>query len=154
MTSHHPGTVHRDLVVALTAVLAETSIVYYKTHAFHWNVEGSTFYSIHLMLDTFYKTLWESLDEIAERIRALGGKAPVSYKELLGNASMTEADATPAPHVMVKILRDDYLSLAQKILETASFADKQSDLVTSNMMTEKATFLEKAAWMLHSSFTV
>ncbi|MBI2707067.1 MAG: DNA starvation/stationary phase protection protein [Proteobacteria bacterium] len=153
MAVYHSGREHPELIAILTAILADTAVIYYKTHAFHWNVEGPQFYSLHLMLETFYQTLWESQDEIAERIRALGGKAPPSYTELLGNASIKEADATPASHIIVKNLRDDYLSLAQKNLDGASFAENEGDLVTANMLTEKATFLEKAAWMLHSSFT-
>jgi len=151
---YQSGRENSELVAALTAVFADTAVVYYKTHGFHWNVEGPHFYSLHLMFETFYQPLWESLDEIAERIRALGGKAPASYRELFENASIKEADATPAPHIMVKNLRDDYLVLAQKNLDAASFAEKEGDLVTANMLTEKATFLEKAAWMLYSSFTL
>ncbi len=151
---YQSGRENSELVAALTAVFADTSVVYYKTHGFHWNVEGPHFYSLHLMFETFYQPLWESLDEIAERIRALGGKIPQSYNDLLKNASIKEADATPVDHLMVKNLRDDYLALAQKDLDMAAFAEKQGDLVTANMMTEKATFLQKAAWMLHSSFTL
>lgn len=154
MALYRSGKENPELIATLTAVLADTAVVYYKTHGFHWNVEGPHFYSLHLMFETFYQTLWESLDEIAERIRALGGKVPASYRELLEKASIKEADTTPAFHIMIQTLRDNYLVLAQKNLDAAAFAEKQGDLVTANMLTEKATFLEKAAWMLYSSFTL
>ncbi len=151
--NHATETNNRELIAVLTAVLADTAVVYYKTHAFHWNVGGENFYSLHLMFETFYQTLWESMDEIAERIRAVGAKVPVSYQDLLQKASIHEADASPIAEIMVKNLRKDYLDLAQKTLQAGAFAKKKGDLVTENMMTEKATFLEKAAWMLGSSFT-
>jgi starvation-inducible DNA-binding protein len=151
---YRPGRENPELITALTAVFADTAVAYYKTHGFHWNVTGSHFYTLHIMFEKFYQELWESMDEIAERIRALGGKVPISYMELLKVASIKESGATPADHIMVKHLRDDYLALAQKDIDLAAFAEKEGDLVTANMMTEKATFLEKAAWMLQSSFTL
>ena len=151
MKKYHPGEKHPELIAVLNTVLADTTVVYYKTHAFHWNVEGPEFYSLHKMFETFYETLWASLDDTAERIRALGGKAPISLAELLKTAMITESDATPASHSMLKILREDYLELAKKAQEVAKLSDAQCDIVTSNMMADQATFLEKAAWMLRSS---
>jgi starvation-inducible DNA-binding protein len=140
-----------ELIDALISVLANTTVAYYKTHGFHWNVEGQNFYSLHLMFEKFYGTLWESMDEIAERIRALGEKTPPSLAELLKKASLKETDTAPAPSIMLQKLRDDYQTLAKEILKAAAIAEKAGDRITENMMTEKATFLEKAAWMLHSS---
>ena len=113
--SNHSISGRREIVAALTRYLADTAVVYYKTHSFHWNVEGPNFYSLHLMFEKFYQELWESMDEVAERIRALGEKVPPSYSELLKNASIKEAEATPSSHIMVTILRDDYLALAKAI---------------------------------------
>lgn len=143
----------RNIVKALNEYLADTAVTYYKTHGFHWNVEGQNFYSLHLMFEKFYEELWESMDEIAERVRALGEKVPPSLKELLKNATIKEATTAPTASVMVKVLREDYLNLAKKAHEVGSIADAQGDRVTTDMMTEKATFLEKAAWMLQSTLT-
>jgi starvation-inducible DNA-binding protein len=147
---------HKDrpnIVKALNEYLADTTVAYYKTHGFHWNVEGQNFYSLHLMFEKFYEELWESMDEIAERIRALGEKIPPSLAELLKDASIKEAKTVPTASIMVKILKEDYLNLAKKAHEVGSIADAQGDRVTTDMMTEKATFLEKAAWMLQSTLT-
>ncbi len=139
------------LIAALTEFLADTSLVYYKTHAFHWNVEDPNFYGLHIMFEKFYEELWKSTDELAERIRALGEKTPSSYQELLKHATLKESETAPPSQMMIKILRDDYLALAKKAHAVGSLAEAQGDMVTSNMMAEKATFLEKAAWMLQSS---
>ena len=153
MLSLYSDNVRRELVVALNGFLADTAVVYFKTHAFHWNVEGANFYSLHLMFEKFYKKLWKSTDEIAERIRALGEKTPVSYAKLLKSAAIKESETAPASHIMIKALRDDYLALAEKAHDVGSLADTNGDHVTADMMTQKATFLEKAAWMLQSSAT-
>lgn len=153
MADRYLNRANPELIDALLSVLADTTIVYYKTHGFHWNVEGANFYSLHLMFEKFYQTLWESMDDIAERIRALGEKTPPSLAELLERSSLKETDTAPTATIMVQKLRDDYQRLAQEILKAAELAVKLGDSVTENMMTEKATFLEKAAWMLHSSLT-
>ena len=149
--SDHLTSTRREIVAALTIYLANTAVVYYKTHSFHWNVEGQNFYTLHLMFEKFYQELWESMDEVAERIRALGEKAPPNYVELLKNASIKEAETIPASHIMLTMLRDDYSALAQKAHEVEAIAEANGDRVTTDMMTAKATFLEKAVWMLHSS---
>lgn len=143
----------REVVRALTEYLADTAVVYFKTHGFHWNVEGGNFYSLHVMFEKFYKELWESMDDIAERIRALGEKSPHSYAEFLQEASISEGETAPVGHVMVNILKDDYTALAKKACEVAELSKKLGDPITENMMIEKATFLEKAVWMLRSSAT-
>lgn len=151
MADRYLNRANPELINALVTVLANTTIAYYKTHGFHWNVEGENFYGLHLMFEKFYETLWESMDEIAERIRALGEKTPPSLGELMKKASLKETDTAPTAAIMVQKLRDDYQTLAQEILKAAEIAEKLGDRVTENMMSEKATFLEKAAWMLHSS---
>jgi hypothetical protein len=64
---------------SLSKVLADAFTLYLKTHNFHWNVTGSMFNSLHLMFEAQYNEQWLALDEIAERIRALGAAAPASY---------------------------------------------------------------------------
>lgn len=143
----------RKTAKALIGYLADTTIVYYKTHGYHWNVEGENFYSLHIMLEKFYQEIWESMDDVAERIRALGEKAPPSLKNLLDIGTIEEAETAPKINIMVTSLRKDYLALASKAHEVGSLADDLGDRITTDMMTEKATFLEKAAWMLQSTTT-
>ncbi len=141
----------REIVESLNVFLADTTIVYYKTHAFHWDVEGANFYSLHLMFEKFYTELWQSMDEIAERIRALGEKVPPNFADLLKNATILENETAPQSQAMLRILRDDYYALAEKAYEVCAIANTREDLATVDMMTKRAAFLEKAAWMLHST---
>lgn len=149
--ANHKKADTRELVEALNVFLANTTIVYYKTHAFHWNVEGSNFYGLHVMLEKFYTKLWKSMDEIAERIRALGEKAPSNFVDLLRNATILENETSPQSQVMMQILWNDYFALAQNAYEICAIATAHEDLITADILTQKATFLEKAAWMCHST---
>ncbi len=153
MTKYLTVEAQGEVVKALTTYLANSTVVYYKTHAFHWNVKGSEFYSLHLLFEKFYQEIWESLDETAERIRALGGEAPESLTELLKLSTIREATSSPAHTDMVKILKEDFLELAKNAHDAGEVADKHLDRVTTDMMTAQAGSLEKAAWMLRSTIT-
>lgn len=151
MTNHLSADAYREISKALNIYLANTTIVYYKTHAFHWNVEGPEFYSLHLMFEKFYQEIWESMDDIAERIRALRNKTPESLSELLKLATLKEAPSLPAHSLMIRNLRDDYILLTQNAHKVGEIAGNLGDTVTTDMVTEQASFLEKAAWMLQST---
>ena len=153
MSDHYRKEEIRELVESLNVFLADTAIVYYKTHGFHWNVEGDNFYGLHLMFEKFYTKLWKSMDEVAERIRALGEKVPPNYADLLRNATILENETAPQSQVMVRVLRDDYFALAKQAYAVCAIASAHGDLITVDMMTRRATFLEKAAWMLHSTIS-
>lgn len=153
MTTCSPNEHQCVILEALEGVLADTAVLYYKTHGFHWNVVSPEFYGLHIMFEKFYNEVWESLDEIAERMRALGGNTPSSLKALLKKATLKETEEVPNAQEMIKILRDDYRMTAERLRDVASFSKAHGDGVTENMMLEKATFLEKAAWMLESSLS-
>ncbi|MBA3812878.1 MAG: DNA starvation/stationary phase protection protein [Alphaproteobacteria bacterium] len=151
MADYYKNEDTRDIINSLKVYLANTTIVYYKTHEFHWNVEGASFYTLHIMFEKFYIKLWKSMDETAERIRALGEKVPPSLAELLPQATILENETAPQSQVMAQILRNDYYALAENALKIAALATEKNDLITADMMIQRATFLEKAAWMLYST---
>lgn len=153
MTTYLSPEAHKNIALALKNYLADATLVYFKTHTFHWNVDGPHFYSLHLMFEKFYETIWESMDEIAERVRALGEKTPPNLEALLKMASLKESAASLDATKMVTILHEDYLALAKKAHEVGIIAEDFGDQVTTDIMTEKSTFLEKAAWMLQASIT-
>ncbi|REI37497.1 DNA starvation/stationary phase protection protein, partial [Xanthomonas oryzae pv. oryzae] len=74
----------------LARYMADAFTLYLKTHNFHWNVTGSMFNSLHTMFETQYTEQWAALDEVAERIRALGYNAPGSYREFVALTSIAE----------------------------------------------------------------
>src|SRR3990167_10939370 len=114
MTQYITKDAHKKIAKALNDYLADAMVVYFKTHTFHWNVEGAHFYSLHLMFEKFYEEIWESLDEIAERTRALGGKTPPNLASLLKLSSVKESGETLESKKMLAILHKDFLDLSKK----------------------------------------
>jgi starvation-inducible DNA-binding protein len=143
----------KKIADGLSRFLADAFTLYLKTHNFHWNVTGPMFNSLHLMFETQYTEQWAALDEIAERIRALGFNAPGSYAEFTKLSSIPEeAGRTDVPdwHEMVRQLtigNEAVCRTARNVLETA---DDASDDPTVDLLTQRLHTHEKYAWMLRS----
>ena len=138
---------------ALSAYQADAFTLYLKTHNFHWNVTGSMFNALHNMFEAQYTEQWNALDDVAERIRALGFNAPGSYAEFMRLSSIKEEPgATEAPdwREMVRQLvvgNEAVCRSARKVLDVADDAD---DDPTEDLMTQRLNVHEKNAWMLRS----
>lgn len=140
----------KEIVEGLSVLLADSFTLYLKTHNYHWNVEGPMFRTLHLMFMEQYTELWNALDEIAERIRALGAHAPGSSKEFSALATIKESEIAPDAMKMVKDLLNGHeavITTARKVLEPA---DRASDEVTTDLITQRLQIHEKTAWMLRS----
>ena len=131
-------------------LLADTWVLYGKTHGFHWNVTGPMFNSLHGMFDTQYNELWDSLDEIAERIRALGIPAPFGDSKLTQLATIKEADSIPAAMEMVAQLVADHEAVARTARSVFEIADAANDQPSADLLTQRLQVHEKTAWMLRS----
>ena len=134
----------------LSRVLADTYVLYGKTHGFHWNVTGPMFNTLHLMFMEQYTELWTALDEIAERIRALGVPAPFG-STLSALASLEDSSSlTPAAMQMVRELVDGHEAVARTARSVLSVADEANDQPSADLLTQRLQIHEKTAWMLRS----
>jgi len=134
----------------LSRVLADTYLLYLKTHSFHWNVEGPLFQTLHLMFMEQYTEAWNAIDPIAERIRALGHYAPGTYKEYLKLARIKETDGVPKAQRMVQLLIDAQEAVVRTAREVLPLAEKANDQPTLDLLTQRMDIHEKNAWMLRS----
>lgn len=141
----------KDIAEGLSRVLADTYTLYLKTHNFHWNVEGPRFRELHLMFEEQYTELATAVDDIAERIRALGCKAPGSYAAFSALGTITEADGVPEAGDMVRILAEDHGKVIQTIRNALPSAQEAGDEASVGMMVDRLTIHEKTAWMLRAS---
>lgn len=136
---------------ALNGVLADTYVLYQKTHAYHWNVTGPEFPVLHAMFETQYREMWAALDEIAERVRAVGAFAPASGRVFASLASIESAEETPPKAAdMIGNLLDGHETLirrARKALETAA---ESGDPASEDLLTIRIQTHEKTAWMLRA----
>jgi starvation-inducible DNA-binding protein len=137
---------------ALNAVLADTYTLYQKTHAYHWNVEGPQFPTLHAMFETQYREMWDALDTIAERVRALGVFAPASGKAFASLTSIESAeDAPPQAPQMVKNLLAGHETLIRRAREALSTAEDADDAASADLLTQRIQSHEKTAWMLRAT---
>ena len=136
----------------LSKVLSDTYVLYVKTQNFHWNVVDPRFFALHKMLDEQYHNLAESIDEIAERIRALESKAPGSMQHFLDQTSLMEADNNLTANVMLHQLIDDHTAIANLIRPWIPESQKYGDEATGDLLIERLRYHEKTAWMLRSHF--
>ncbi len=139
------------VAAALAEALADTYTLYLKTHAFHWNVEGPYFYQLHSMFEGQYKELWEAIDELAERIRALGVLAPVSGQALAKLASVKEARSAPGAMAMVGELLAGHQATLKTIWRALKVAQDAGDEGTADMLIGRIEAHDKTAWMLTST---
>ncbi|MBL8566744.1 MAG: DNA starvation/stationary phase protection protein [Hyphomicrobiaceae bacterium] len=136
---------------ALETVLADTYTLLVKTHVYHWNVVGPLFLPLHHLTEEHYKDLFAAADEIAERIRALGKPAPVSFEALLPRASVEEETTNRSAGGMIEQLIEDHENIVTRLREAALSAEEADDLVTTDMLTARMAFHEKAIWMLRAT---
>ena len=136
---------------ALSQLLADSYTLYLKSHNYHWNVTGPHFGALHALFETQYTDLALAVDEIAERIRALGHRAPGSYAEFAARTDVAEAtvEATQAMD-MVAALATDHQTVARAAARAISVASAAGDEPTAGLATTRQEIHEKAAWMLRS----
>lgn len=139
-----------EIAQGLSRLLADTYTLYLKTHNFHWNVTGPMFQTLHLMFEQQYTELSTAVDEIAERIRALGFPAPGSYSEYGKLTSIEEASGVPAAKDMIRQLVAGQEAVVRTARSIFSVADEANDEPTADLLTQRMQIHEKTAWMLRS----
>jgi starvation-inducible DNA-binding protein len=138
------------IVESLSTVLADAYMLYLKTHNFHWNVTGPMFSSLHVMFEEQYTEQWTALDDIAERIRALGHFAPATYKRYAELSNITEEPEVLSAKEMIRQLVDGNEILTRTLRAGVKIADELDDFPTADMLTTRMEVHEKNAWMLRS----
>jgi len=122
----------KKIADGLARFQADAFTLYLKTHNFHWNVTGSMFNSLHTMFETQYTEQWAALDDVAERIRALGLTDSADWREMVRQ---------------LVVANEAVCRTAREVLDVADDAD---DAPTEDLMTQRLQTHEKYAWMLRS----
>jgi len=147
------GSQERDMSIELlNGVLAGEFVLLVQTLNYHWNLEGPEFRDYHLLFDDHYKTLFEKIDEIAERVRAVDGRALGSMDAIIRSSTLQEdRGAVPHPKKMIENLLEQHEALIRQIrIAVNKTAENNNDMGTSNFLTELLEKHEKIAWMLRS----
>lgn len=139
-----------EIAIGLSRLLADTYTLYLKTHNYHWNVTGPMFNTLHMMFEEQYNELALAVDAIAERIRALGHRAPGSYGEYMELTSIEEETGTPDATTMVAKLVKSQEAVIRTARGLIPLADAAHDETTADLLTQRLQVHEKTAWMLRS----
>lgn len=140
-----------QLTASLHIALANTFVMYFKAHSYHWNIEGSDFVQYHGFLDDLYNDLHDAVDPTAERIRVIGQYAPHSLSDVLESTTITEdTDKPETPTEMFE-------NLLEANNEVVNSLNKVFELATNNKQQGIADFAagrldvhDKHAWFLKS----
>jgi len=139
-----------QIAEGLSGLLADSYTVYLQTHNYHWNVEGPWFVTLHGLFETHYLELADAVDVIAERIRALGQKAPGSYREFASLSKVEEPRTLPTARGMVEQLMLGQEAVIRRARALLPAAESAGDQVTADLLTQRMQVHEKNAWMLRS----
>lgn len=140
----------RQITDGLSRLLADTYTLYLMTHNFHWNVTGPLFQTLHAMFEEQYTELATAVDDIAERIRALGFPAPGTYREYAQLSSIEEPQGVPVAEDMVRKLVEANEAVVRTARKAFPAAEQAGDESTVDLLTERLRVHEKSAWMLRS----
>lgn len=135
---------------ALSKTLADTYVLYLKTQNFHWNVHGPVFYSLHKLSQKQYEEMAEAIDEIAERIRALGFFVDGSMENFLSLSSIPQDQSVHSTQVYLEHLIKAHEKVIRDLRLLGNLADTHHDHATVDLVGRRLGFHEKACWMLRS----
>lgn len=145
-----PESERTQIADGLSHLLADSYTLYLLTHNFHWNVTGPMFQTLHTMFEQQYDELAVAVDDIAERIRALGVNAPGSYEEFSNLTVVSRPSGTPEALEMVRHLVVAHEAVARTARTVFPAAETARDEVTADLLTARLAVHEKTAWMLRS----
>ncbi|MDQ2094479.1 Dps family protein [Rhodalgimonas zhirmunskyi] len=146
----HSNTAAVETANAIAKVLANTHVIYMKAHNFHWNVEGARFISLHQMFEAQYSDMAEAMDDLAERIRALGEYAPGTSSQFAAMASVKETEGQISAEDMLRETLRDYEVIGEVISEAIEIADGHGDDVSAGILADRLEYHQKQAWMMRA----
>jgi starvation-inducible DNA-binding protein len=142
----------QGVVTILNTLLADEYVLYTKTRNYHWNVVGPQFNDLHKFFETQYEALDEFVDEVAERARTVGGRAPGTLDEFIRSTRLSEHPTrVPEAREMISDLLADHEAVIRTLRsDLATTLDKHGDAGTSDFLTGLMEKHEKMAWMLRA----
>jgi len=142
----------RDVAGAMNAILADVFAIYMKTKNFHWHMSGPHFRDYHLLLDEQAQQLFAMTDDIAERVRKIGGQTLHSIGEIAGRQRVLDNDAPYVePLDMLAELHEDNSELARRLREAHALCDEHDDIATASEIEVWVYQTERRAWFLYET---
>lgn len=142
---------NEQTIESLNLLLADCYALYLKTQNYHWNVTGPNFPSLHAMFEDQYKDLAEAIDEVAERIRALGPRVAANFSIFNQRSTIADGNEDNNAEHMLKELIEDNANIVDVLYKVADYAAKSGDKATEDLCIGRIRVHQKNAWMLRAS---
>jgi len=139
-----------QLIQQLKVILGTNFGLYFKSHSYHWNIEGPNFNDYHTFLGAFYTAVWGNTDLIGEKIRMLGAYAPTGLSRMVELSDVQDTDSIPSALAMLADLKKDNDKFIIHLRAGIVAADQADEPAISNFLQELLDQHQKQAWMLRS----
>ena len=139
-----------ELTQSVNKQIANWTVLYFKLHNYHWYVTGPEFFTLHAKFEELYNEAGLHIDELAERLLAMGDKPVATMSAALELASVKEASGNESATDMVANIVDDYSTMIQELKKGMELAEEVNDETTSDLLLSIHSGLEKHVWMLNS----
>lgn len=141
----------RAVAESLGDALADAFRLYFNVQAMHWNVEGPMFFSLHKLTESQYEEIADAVDEIGERIRALGLPAPQSLRGLDDRSIIDDMPADGDLKSRIGSLVSDFEKAGQRLKSIIQLAEDNGDIKTADLLTTQLGNYDEYAWMLRAT---
>ena len=135
---------------AINQSISELVVTTMMAQNFHWNVTGMSFGPLHELFQKIYEDHFEAQDELAERIKAIGGHANGMLAKMVSDSKVLECDGKISDKEMIKFLAEAETTVASTLSGVAAIAEKNGDLLTQDLAITRGQVHEKYAWLLNS----
>jgi starvation-inducible DNA-binding protein len=139
-----------ELTQAVNKQIANWSVMFIKLHNYHWYVTGPEFFTLHAKFEELYNEAALHIDELAERLLAMGDKPVATMAGALERSSVKEAEGRETAQEMVANIVEDYSTMIQELKQGMELADAANDETTGDLLLSIHSGLEKHVWMLNS----
>ncbi|MCE3199018.1 DNA starvation/stationary phase protection protein [Paenibacillus sonchi] len=141
---------HTELHTALNRQTANWTLLGVKLHHYHWYVSGPQFFTLHAKFEELYTEAATYVDDLAERLLAIGGQPASTMTQYLALSDLKEASGGETAQEMVAQLVKDFAVVTGELKSTISAAEELGDQPTADLLTGIRTSVEKSAWMLNA----
>ncbi|CQR53129.1 Dps family protein [Paenibacillus riograndensis] len=141
---------HTELHTALNRQTANWTLLGVKLHHYHWYVSGPQFFTLHAKFEELYTEAATYVDDLAERLLAIGGQPASTMTQYLALSDLKEATGGETAQEMVAQLVKDFAVVSGELKSTISAAEELGDQPTADLLIGIRTSVEKSAWMLNA----
>lgn len=141
---------NQPLINFLNQEVSNFAVLYVKLHRYHWFIQGHHFFELHAKFAEMYEEAAQHMDDIAERVLAIGGKPLATLSKYMKETTLREAEADDKEEEIFSTLHADLLQVAGELKEGVDLCKEYADEPTADLLVTIEGSLEKHAWMFRA----